>query len=60
MIEFKMLAMKAKTNNMHAIFLLKKNIKSNIIKAILGYPLIAVPEMTITLFRQGYKSIEGK
>jgi len=55
-----MLAMKAKTNNMHAIFLLKKNIKSNIIKAILGYPLIAVPEMTITLFRQEYKSIEGK
>jgi len=55
-----MLAMKAKTNNMHAIFLLKKNIKSNIIKAILGYSPIAVPEMTITLVRQGYKSIEGK
>ena len=25
MIEFKMLAMKAETDNMHAIFLLKKN-----------------------------------
>ena len=60
MIEFKMLAIKAKTNDMHAIFLLKKNIRSNIIKTILGYPSIAVPEMTIILVRQGYKSIKGK
>jgi len=44
MIEFKLLAIKAKTDNLHAIFLLKKNIQIDIIKTILGYPLIAVPE----------------
>ena len=44
MIEFKALAMKAETDNIHIIFLLKKNVRSNIIKTILGYPLIAVPE----------------
>ena len=36
-IEFKVLAMKTETDNIYAIFLLKKNIKSNIIKTILGY-----------------------
>jgi len=41
MIEFKILAMKVETNNMHVIFLLKKNIKTNII---LGYLSIAVLE----------------
>ena len=32
-----MLAIKAGTNDMHAIFLLKKNTRSDIIKTILGY-----------------------
>jgi len=41
MIEFKALAMKAKTNNIYTIFLLKKNVRSNIIKVIIGYPPIA-------------------
>jgi len=36
--------MKAEIDDMHAIFLLKKNVRSNIIKTILGYPPIAVPE----------------
>jgi len=36
--------MKAKTDNMYVIFLSKKNIRSDIIKTILEYPLIAVPE----------------
>ena len=44
MIEFKVLAMKAETNNMHVIFLLKKNVQADIIKTILGYPLIATPD----------------
>jgi len=44
MIEFDALAMKAETNGLHAIFLLKKNIQVNIIKTILGYPLIAAPD----------------
>jgi len=35
MIEFEVLAMKAETDNMHAISLLKKNIRSNIIKIIM-------------------------
>ena len=43
-IEFEALAMKADTNELHAIFLLKKNIWQDTIKTILGYPPIAAPE----------------
>ena len=43
-IEFKVLAMKADTNELHAIFLLKKNAWQDIIKMILGYPPMAIPE----------------
>ena len=42
--EFEALAMKAETDDLHTIFLLKKNIQTDIIKIILGYLLIAVPE----------------
>jgi len=45
MIEFKVLVMKAETDDMHAIFLLKKNVRSNIIKTILEYLSIVVPEL---------------
>jgi len=44
MIEFETLAMKAETNNLHAIFLLKKNIWTDIIKTILEYLSGAAPE----------------
>ena len=44
MIEFKALAMKADINELHAIFLLKKNVWANIIKTILGYLPIVIPE----------------
>ena len=44
MIKFKVLAIKVKINNIHIIFLLKKNIRSNIIKTILEYLSIAVLE----------------
>ena len=44
MIEFEVLAMKANTDKLHTIFLLKKNVQHNIIKTILGYPSIATPE----------------
>ena len=44
MIKFKVLAMKAEIGNMHAIFLLKKNVEKNIIKSILEYPPIAIPK----------------
>jgi len=44
MIEFDALAMKADTNKLHAIFLLKKNTRQDIIKTILGHPPIAMPE----------------
>ena len=63
MIEFKILVMKADTDELHMI-LLKKNVQPNIIKMILGYPPIAVPEMfkeqkvAINLVGQGYESIE--
>jgi len=43
-IEFEALAMKVDTDELHAIFLLKKNIRHDIIKTILGYPSIAMPE----------------
>jgi len=61
MIEFDTLAMKVETNNMHAIFLLKKNVRVDIIKTILGYLPIAAPDtlkewkMVITLVGQGVR-----
>ena len=44
MIEFKILAMKTDIDELHAIFLLKKNVQQDIIKTILGYLSIAVLE----------------
>jgi len=44
MIEFEALVMKADTDELHAIFLLKKNVRSNIIKTIWGYLPIVVPK----------------
>jgi len=64
MIEFKVLAMKADTDELHTIFLLKKNVRHNIIKTILGYSPIAMPEtlkewkVAITSVGQGYESME--
>ena len=43
-IKFEVLAMKAETNDIHVIFLLKENIQTDIIKTILKYLLIAAPE----------------
>ena len=65
MIEFNALAMKVDTNKLHAIFLLKKNVQQDIIKTILEYPPIAMPELlkewkvAMTSVGQGYESIEG-
>jgi len=65
MIEFNILAMKADTDELHAIFLLKKNVRLDIIKTILGYLPIAVPEtlkewkVAITSVKQEYKFTEG-
>ncbi len=44
MIEFEALAIKTKADNMYIIFLLKKNVRSDIIKTILGYSPIIAPE----------------
>ena len=66
MIEFETLAMKVEIDDMHAIFLLKKNVRSNIIKTILEYSFIAAPEIlkkwkiVITLVRQRYRSTESR
>ena len=63
-IEFDALATKADTDELHAIFLLKKNIQQDIIKMILGYPPIAMPKslkewkVAITSVGQGYESTE--
>jgi len=65
-IEFEGLAMKVETDELHAIFLLKKNVQQDIIKIILGYPPMAMPEtlkewkVAITSVGQGYKSTEGR
>jgi len=65
-IEFEALAMKADTNKLHAIFLLKKNARQDIIKMILGYPPMTMPEtlkewkMAITSVGQGYEFTEGR
>jgi len=64
MIKFNTLAIKADTDELHAIFLLKKNARQNIIKTILGYPPIAMLEslkewkIAITSVGQGYESTE--
>jgi len=42
MIKFETLAMKAKTDDLYIIFLLKKNIWTDIIKMILEYPPMVV------------------
>jgi len=65
-IKFKALAMKADTDELHVIFLLKKNVRHDIIKTILEYPPIAMPEtlkewkVAITSVGQGYESTEGR
>ena len=58
--------MKADTDELHAIFLLMKNAQQDIVKMILRYPLMAIPEtlkewkVVITSVGQGYKSMEGR
>ena len=65
MIKFGALATKADTDKLHAIFLLKKNVRQDIIKTILEYPPIVMPEslkewkVAITSVGQGYESTEG-
>ena len=65
-IEFEALATKADTDELHTIFLLKKNVRQDIIKTILGYPPIAMPEtlkewkVAIISVEQGYESTEGR
>ena len=66
MIKFEALAMKTDMDELHTIFLLKKNVWQDIIKTILGYPPIAVLEilkkwkMAITLVGQEYTSMDGQ
>ena len=65
MIKFDALAMKADTDKLYTIFLLKKNVWQDIIKTILGYLPIAIPEslkeqkVAIISVGQEYESIEG-
>ena len=66
MIEFEVLSMKTKTNDIYVIFLLKKNVRTDIIKMILGYPPMAVLEtlkewkIVITSVGQGYESMKSQ
>ena len=66
MIEFEELMMKLETDNYHIIFLLKKNVRNDIIKKILEYSSIATPstfdkwKAAIIAVKQGYKLTEGR
>jgi len=66
MIKFNALTIKADIDELHSIFLLKKNVQQNIIKIILGYLPIAASEtlkkwkVVITLVRQKYEFTEGQ
>jgi len=66
MIEFKVLAIKTETDNLCVIFLLKKNVQTDIIKTILGYPPMTAPDtlkewkVAITTVRQRYESTESR
>jgi len=44
LIKFMALASKTQTDNQHAIFLLKKNVNREIIRAIMAYPLTQAPK----------------
>ena len=65
MIKFKALAIKTETDDLYAIFLLKKNVRADIIKTILGYPPMAASDtlkewkVAIIAVRQGYESTES-
>jgi len=52
-IKFEALAMKAETDELHAVFLLKKNIRQDIIKTILGYLPIAMKEWKVVITSVG-------
>jgi hypothetical protein len=56
LIEFHVLKTTSKTDDAHAIFLLKKNIRQDIIKTILSYPPAAIPD-TLTEWLEAIKSI---
>ena len=64
-IEFKVLVIKTEIDDLHVIFLLQKNIWTDIIKTILGYLSIVALEMLrewkvkIISVEQGYESIES-
>ena len=66
MIEFEVLMMKADTDELHTIFLLKKNVQQDIIMTILRYLPITALEMlkkwkvAITSVGQEYKSTEER
>ena len=65
-IKFEALTMKAETDDIHVIFLLEKNIRSNIIKTILRYlPITALEllkewKIAIILVRQRYEFTEDR
>jgi len=56
-IEFEALAMKANTDKLHTIFLLKKNAQYDIIKTILEYPPITMPK-TLKEWKVAITSVE--
>jgi len=65
MIKFEVLAIKTEIDDLHTIFLLKKNVRANIIKTILGYLPMAASDIlkewkvAITTVGQGYESTES-
>jgi hypothetical protein len=46
----------SKTDDAHAIFLLKKNVRQDIIKTVLGYPPSSIPD-TLSEWLEAIKSV---
>src|SRR6201999_3986872 len=66
LIEFEVLKARAKTDDNHAIFLLRRNAREDIIHTIMGYPPKSIPKTyedwkdTILSVGQGYEATEHR
>ena len=66
LIEFEVLKARAKTDDTHAMFLLKKNVRQDIIRTIMGYPPKSIPKSyeewkeTIMSVGQGYEATDQR
>jgi len=66
LIEFEVLKSRAKIDEKHAMFLLKKNVRAEIIRTVMGYPPSSIPKSyedwkeTIMSIGQGYEATDRR